>query len=195
MKKKLRAAILLAVMILNIVSLSMTAYAAEEPVLNSKAGIVMNADTGEVLWSQDAKTTYFPASITKVMTALLVMENCRMDEVVTFSRAAATNLESGATTAQISAGDKLTVKECLYALMLKSANEVANGLAEHVAGSVPAFAEMMNNRAKELGCTNTHFVNPNGLNDSNHVTPSPHRAIAFFCTMSLPSIQLNSSAP
>ena len=177
MKKKLRAAILLAVMILNILAVSMTAYAAEEPVLNSKAGIVMNADTGEVLWSQDAKTTYFPASITKVMTALLVMENCKMDDVVTFSKAATTNLESGATTAQISAGDKLTVKECLYALMLKSANEVANGLAEHIAGSVPAFAEMMNKRARELGCTNTHFVNPNGLNDSNHVTTAHDMAL------------------
>lgn len=177
MKKRIRAAVILAVMILNILAVTMTAYAAEEPVLNSKAGIVMNADTGEVLWSKDDKTTYYPASITKVMTALLVMENCKMDEVVTFSKAATTNLESGATTAQISAGDKLTVKECLYALMLKSANEVANGLAEHIAGSVPKFAEMMNNRAKELGCTNTHFVNPNGLNDSNHYTTAHDMAL------------------
>ena len=90
----------------------------------------------------------------------------------TFSEAATTNLESGAVTLNLTAGDQLTVEDCLYALLLKSANEVANGLAEHVAGSVENFAAMMNARAKELGCQNTNFVNPNGA------TPSgPRRTI------------------
>jgi len=141
-----------------------------KPVINAASGIVINADTGEVIFEKDSETAYYPASITKVMTALLVLEHCKMDEMVTFSKSAVSNLESGAVTIKLVAGDKLSVKDCLHALMLKSANEVANGLAEHVAGSVPAFAEMMNKRAKELGCTNTHFVNPNGLNDSNHYT-------------------------
>ena len=148
-----------------------------EPSLNSATGIVINADTGEVLWGKDENTRYYPASITKVMTALLVMENCKMDEMVTFSKAATTNLESGATTARMSEGDKMTVRDCLYALMLKSANEVANALAEHIAGSVPAFADMMNRRAKELGCRNTTFVNPNGLNDANHMTTAYDMAL------------------
>lgn len=153
------------------------ATAIPEPVLNSATGVVINADTGEVLWGKDADSKYYPASITKVMTALLVMEKCKMDETVTFSKSATTNLESGATTARMSEGDQMSVKDCLYALMLKSANEVANALAEHIAGSVPAFAEMMNKRAKELGCTNTNFVNPNGLNDAKHLTSAHDMAL------------------
>lgn len=174
--KKIIALLLTAVFVL---ASAVTAYAAvPEPVLTSKAGIVMNADTGEVYWSKDAETKYYPASITKVMTALLVMEKCKnLDETVTFSKTATTNLESGAVTIQLEEGDKLSVRECLYALMLKSANEVANGLAEHIAGSVSAFADMMNQRAKELGCTNTHFVNPNGLNNENHYTTAHDMAL------------------
>ncbi|MDO4938980.1 MAG: D-alanyl-D-alanine carboxypeptidase family protein [Lachnospiraceae bacterium] len=147
------------------------------PELNSATGIVINADTGEVLWGKDENTRYYPASITKVMTALLVMENCSLDDMVTFSKSATTNLESGATTARMSEGDRMSVRDCLYALMLKSANEVANALAEHIAGSVPKFADMMNKRAKELGCTNTNFVNPNGLNNEKHLTTAHDMAL------------------
>ena len=148
-----------------------------QPSIAAPAGIVMNADTHEILYQKDADTAYYPASITKTMTALLVVENCSLDEVVTFSKAATTNLESGAVSINLTAGDQLTVRDCLYALLLKSANEVANGLAEHVSGSVPAFADLMNRRARELGCTNTHFANPNGLNDSNHYTTAHDMAL------------------
>jgi len=148
------------------------------PVLNSATGIVMNADTGEILWSQDADTQYYPASITKVMTALLVMEKCPdLDAKVTYSKTATTNLESGATSIKLEEGDVLTVRESLYALMIKSANEVANGLAEHIGGSISGFADMMNARAKELGCTNTNFVNPNGLNNDKHLTTAHDMAL------------------
>lgn len=175
--RRIKVAVMLAAVILNIFAASVISYAAQEPVLNSATGIVINADTGEVLFGKDENTQYYPASITKVMTALLVMENCKMDEMVTFSKSATTNLESGATTARMSAGDKMSVRDCLYALMLKSANEVANALAEHISGSVPAFAEKMNARAKELGCTNTHFVNPNGLNNEAHLTTAHDMAL------------------
>ena len=133
----------------------------------------MDADTGTVLWGQNIHSQYFPASITKVMTALVVIENCKLDETVTFSRNAVFNVESGSSNAGINEGDKLSVKDCLYALLLKSANESANALAEHVAGSTEAFADMMNAKAKELGCTNTHFANPSGLNNPDHYT-SPY---------------------
>lgn len=117
------------------------------------------------------------ASITKLMTALLVLERSSLDDTVTFSENAVTNLEAGAVTLKIKAGDKFSVKDCMYALLLKSANEVANGLAEHVAGSVSGFADLMNQKAASLGCTNTHFVNPNGLNDSNHYTTARDMAL------------------
>ena len=143
------------------------------PSVQAQGAILMDADTGTVLWGQNIHNQYFPASITKVMTALLVIETCSLDETVTFSHNAVFNVESGSSNAGINEGDKLSVRDCLYALLLKSANESANALAEHVAGSTEAFADMMNVRAKELGCTNTHFSNPSGLNNPEHYT-SPY---------------------
>lgn len=137
----------------------------------------MDADTGAVLYGKDMNRQCYPASITKIMTALLVLENCKLDETVTFSDTAVSNLEAGAVTAFTSAGDKLTVKDCLYALLFRSANEVANALAEHVSGSVEAFADLMNQKAKSLGCKNTHFVNPNGLSSTEHVTTAYDMAL------------------
>ena len=85
-----------------------------------------------------------------------------MDQMVTFSETATTNLEAGAVGLNVTAGDVISVKDCLYGMLLKSANEVANGLAEFVGGSISGFADMMNARAQALGCTGTHFANPNG---------------------------------
>lgn len=142
----------------------------KKPEIQAEGAVLMDAATGKVLYEKHADTKYFPASITKLMTALLVIENSKLDDTVTFSSTATTNLESGSVSLNIVEGDKLTVRQSLYALLLKSANEVANGLAEHVGGSNAGFAKMMNDRAKALGCTNTNFVNPHGLNDSNHQT-------------------------
>ena len=145
--------------------------------VNAGAAICMDADTGAILYGKNINEKHYPASITKIMTALLVVENCSLDETVTFSESAVTGLEAGAVTAFTSAGDQLSVRDCLYALLFRSANEVANALAEHVAGSVSAFADMMNAKAKSLGCRNTHFVNPNGLNDSDHYTTAYDMAL------------------
>ena len=133
----------------------------------------MDSATGAVLYAKNGETQFYPASITKLMTALLVAEKCSLDDTVTFSATATTNLESGAVSIKMAEGDTMTVRECLYALLLKSANEVGNALAEHVAGSNGAFADMMNAKAVSLGCTNTHFTNPHGLNDEQHYT-TPH---------------------
>ena len=121
---------------------------------------MLNASTGEVLFEKNGTSRFYPASITKLMTALLTAENCALSDTVTFSKSATTNLESGAVTLNLVEGDKLTVEQCLYALMLKSANEVANGLAEHISGSVSAFADKMNARAKELGLSLIHISEP-----------------------------------
>ncbi len=144
-----------------------------KPTIASQGAVLLNAADGSVLFSQNGETQYYPASITKLMTALLVAENCNLDDTVTFSATATTNLESGAVSIGMTEGDTMTVRQCLYALLLKSANEVGNALAEHVAGSNAAFAEKMNAKAASLGCTNTHFANPHGLNDPNHYT-TPH---------------------
>ena len=141
-----------------------------EPTIQSEGAVVIDAATGTVLYGKNQNTRYYPASITKLMTALLVLENCQLGDTVTFSRTATENLESGAVSLKLTEGDKLTVEQCLYGLLLKSANEVANGLAEKVSGSVSGFAGLMNQKAAALGCTGTHFANPNGLNDSNHYT-------------------------
>lgn len=150
--------------------------------VSAEGACVMDADSGTILYGKNADTAYYPASITKVMTALLVLENCSdLSEVVTFSQAAVELGEDNATVIGASAGDQLTVRDCLYSLLFKSANEVANALAEHVGAKFPerkesgmsdrdVFVSMMNEKAAALGCTNTHFNNPSGLTDAEHYT-------------------------
>lgn len=136
--------------------------------IEAEGGIVMDADTGAVLYGKNIHVPYFPASITKILTALIVIENCELDEMVTFSHNAVYNVEANSSSAGLDEGDVMSVEDCLYALLLKSANEVANALAEHVAGTTEAFAEMMNEKAASLGCVDSHFANPSGLNNPDH---------------------------
>lgn len=145
--------------------------------ISAEGGIVMDADSGAVLFGKNIHTPYYPASITKILTALIVIENCNLDDTVTFSRNAVYNVEAGSSSAAMDVGDQLTVRDCLYAMMLKSANEVANALAEHTAGSIEAFSGMMNAKASSLGCTDSHFSNPSGLNDPEHYTSAYDMAL------------------
>lgn len=145
--------------------------------LTAESALVMEASTGLVLYEKKPDKKQYPASITKIMTALLVIENCSLDEIVTFSREAVYGIEAGSSHIAVEVGEKLTIEQCLYAIMLESANEVCLGVAEHIAGSISGFVDMMNARAKELGCTNTHFVNPNGLHDNKHYTTAHDMAL------------------
>lgn len=145
--------------------------------IEADGGILMEAQTGTVLFAKNADQPYYPASITKILTALIVLEHCSLDEEVTFSHDDVYNVEAGSSTAGIDEGDVLTVRDCLYALMLASANESANALACHVSGSREAFAELMNQTAESLGCTGSHFANPSGLNDENHYTTAHDMAL------------------
>lgn len=142
----------------------------DEKTLTSDSAILMDADTGLILYNKNMTKKHYPASITKILTTLLCVENSSPEEVVTFTADEVTNLEYGASNIGTKIGEKLTMDQCLYGIMLSSANEVCLGVADHIAGSVEAFAEMMNNRARELGCVNSHFVNPNGLHDDDHYT-------------------------
>lgn len=150
--------------------------AIQKPVVSSEAAVLYDVTHNKILFEKNGDKKLYPASTTKLMTALLVLEKANLTDMVTFSEKAVTNLESGAVTLGLKAGDKVSVKDSLYGMMLKSANEVANGLAEHVGGSISGFADMMNTKAVSLGCTGTHFVNPNGLNDSNHYTTAQDMA-------------------
>lgn len=158
------------------------------PQIKAEGAVLYDATRDQVLYEKNADTRYYPASITKIMTALLVLEHCNLNDTVTFSQTAVTNLESGAVTLGVKAGDQFTVEQCLYGLLLKSANEIANGLAEHVSGSISGFADLMNQKAASLGCTNTHFVNPNGLNNSNHYTTARDMALIADAAFSNPTL-------
>ena len=147
------------------------------PQIYAESAVVIEASTGTILYNKDMDQVNYPASITKIMTALLTVENCAMDEVVTYSYYATHSIEVGSSSIGTTEGEELTVEESLYALLLMSANECGNGQAEHIAGSVEAFADMMNAKAAELGCTNTHFVNPHGLPDDNHYTTAHDMAL------------------
>ncbi len=137
----------------------------------SEAGIVMDMDSGAVLFAQNIHVQEYPASITKLLTGLVVVENASMDDQVTFSHDAVYNVEDGSgNKLQLEEGDVLSVKDCLYVMLLQSSNQAANALAEHVAGSREAFADMMNEKAASLGCRESHFVNPSGLNDPEQLT-------------------------
>ena len=138
--------------------------------LSSEAVLLMEASTGKVVYEKNGYEKKYPASTTKIMTAILAIEHCNLNETATASEFAINSVPSGYSTANIQIGETLSVKDLLYALMLQSANESAVILAEHVSGSQEAFANLMNEKAKELGCKNTHFINPNGIHNENHYT-------------------------
>ena len=137
--------------------------------IESECAIVIEASTGTVLYEKNADETCYPASITKIMTAMLVLELSELDETVTFSEDAVYTTEGSGIYRNV--GEEMSVEDTLYAMMLESANECAYALAEHAAdGDYDAFIELMNERAQELGCTGTNFTNAHGLPDTEHVT-------------------------
>lgn len=142
----------------------------DAPEVVSESVILIDADTGAILYDKNSHAKSYPASTTKILTGLLVLENCSMDEIVTFSREAAESVKYGDASLGTRTGEQYTVEQALYGLLLHSANEIAYGLAEHVSGSLNAFVQLMNQRAKELGAINTHFSNASGLHNSNHYT-------------------------
>ena len=141
--------------------------------INEQSGYIIDADNMGVLYSKNSRATRYPASTTKIMTALLTIENCALTDKITMTSTGTEVAVSGSTNAGTVNGEEFTIEEALSMLLLKSANDIANQLAEHIAGSLPAFADMMNARAKEIGCEETHFNNPSGLPDSEHYT-TPH---------------------
>ena len=147
------------------------------PAVWAESAVVMDMDTGTFLYSKNMDATKYPASITKIMTTLLAIENASPNERVTFSEHAIWGIERNSSHIGIRIGEILSMKDCWYGMMLESANEVCLAVAEHIGGSVEGFVEMMNQKAAELGCTGTHFTNPNGLPDENHYTTAHDMAL------------------
>ena len=145
--------------------------------VTSEAAILMEAQTGPVIFEKNQDEWVSPASITKILTTLIAIEHSRPSEKVTFSENAVYGIEQGSSNIGIRLGENLTMEDCLYGMMLESANEVCVAVAEHISGSVDAFVELMNQKAASLGCTNTHFTNPNGLPDENHYTTAHDMAL------------------
>lgn len=123
-----------------------------------------------ILYERNANKKIYPASLTKLMTAILVAENCELDEIVTVSENAVFSVPSGYVNANLQVGEEITVEDLLYVMLIPSANDAANALAEHVGGSIESFSSMMNTRAKELGCKGSNFTNPSGLQEKEHYT-------------------------
>ena len=139
--------------------------------VSAEAACVMDLQSGTVLYDKNMNKKEYPASITKIMTTLVAMDNSSLSETVKYDDRAYTNWESRASNIGIVDGEKLSMEDSLYAIMLASANEVCNGVAIHVAGSIENYVAKMNEKAKELGCKNTHFMNPNGLWNKDHIHP------------------------
>ena len=153
------------------------------PAVSAQSAIVMDVDSGTVLYAKNIDEKLYPASTTKIMTCLLAVENAQMDENVEFSYDAVFGVPRDGSNMGIDVGEILPMEDCLYGILVGSANEVAAAVGEHIAGDTETFLQMMNDRAKELGCENTNFMNANGLHDDNHYTTAYDLALiarAFF---------------
>ncbi len=153
------------------------------PEIGAESAILLEANTGVILYAKNINEKLYPASTTKLMTCLLAAENSKLNDIVTFSHDAVFSIEPGSSNIGIDARQSMPMEECLYGILVASANEVANAVAEHVAGSMDDFADMMNEKAAALGCKNTHFVNAHGLHNPEHYTSAYDLALiaqAFF---------------
>ncbi|MBI3920640.1 MAG: D-alanyl-D-alanine carboxypeptidase [Armatimonadetes bacterium] len=156
------------------------------PPLTAESAILMDVSTGAILWERNSHLPRPPASLTKIMTALLILEDKRLGEWVTVSPRVRS---AGEASAGLEAGDQISQRDLLYAILLKSANDACVTSAEHVATTVSQFADRMNRRAAELGAMNTHFVNPHGLNDPQHLTSAYDLAVIARHALTLPTFR------
>ena len=143
------------------------------PAVGAQGAILMEAETGTILYEKNIHERLYPASVTKILTCLIGMENCQMNETVKLSKEAVFSIPRDSSNIGLDVGEEITVEQCLYGILVGSANEASNALAEHVSGTMEDFVKLMNQRAADLGCTDSHFVTTNGLHDENHYT-SPY---------------------
>lgn len=175
-KKTLLSLFIIIVIFMNFLPISL-ANQTDEISLYSPVAVLMEKNTGKIIYQKDMDKKMYPASTTKLMTAILTLEHCNLDDIATVSYDAVFTVPSGYSNAALQVDENLTIENLLYVLLLPSANDAANVLAEHIAGSVESFATMMNTKARELGCTGTNFVNPSGIHDENHYSTAHDLAL------------------
>ncbi len=176
-KNVVKISTILIIIIIVLSSLSFTFAASDAPKVTSEAVILMDKNTEKILYEKNATEKMYPASTTKILTAILTIENVDLNENVTISQNAVTSIPEGYVTADLQVGEILTVEQLLEILLLHSANDAAVALAEHVGGTVDSFVSMMNTKINELGLSNTHFTNPYGRQDPNHYSTAYDMAI------------------
>jgi len=142
----------------------------EELVSNTRSAVVYEANSQTLMYAWNPDTQMYPASLVKIMTVLLAIENAELTDLVTVSQEAISGIPSDAVSAKLLPGEKLSVEDLLYCILLSSASDACMVIAEHVGGSVDGFVDLMNKRAGEMGCSGTHFTNPHGLHDDNQHT-------------------------
>lgn len=147
------------------------------PVIVAKSAIVIDADTGVIVYEKDADAIHYPASVTKILTSLIACEETEPTDEITFSHEAVFGIGEGSSSIAVREGETLNMKDCLHAILMASANDVCVGVAEHISGTQDKFVEEMNKRAKELGAANTHFANSHGYHDVNHYTTAHDLAL------------------
>lgn len=170
--KKVICLILICLLILPVTIVKATDLEVSAPM-----AILMDGRTGKVLYEKHAYEKAYPASLTKMLTAIVVVENCSLTDIVTYSGASQEGLPQGYIVSNLTDGEQLTVEQMLNLLLISSYNDIANVLAIHVAGSIEAFTELMNKKAEEIGCKNSHFTNTNGLHEENHYTTAYDMAL------------------
>ena len=174
---KFRKSLVIIFMLIFILHTSMCYALTEQPEISANAAILIDSSSEKVLYSKNENQKMYPASTTKILTAILTIENCNLNDVVTVPYEAISSITSGYSVAALQTGEQLTVEQLLQVMLVHSANDAANVLAFHVSGSIENFAELMNNKVSELGLTNTHFTNPSGMHDENHYTTAHDLAI------------------
>jgi D-alanyl-D-alanine carboxypeptidase (penicillin-binding protein 5/6) len=175
--KRFTIALLILLILGNISVTAGAENAAGEPEIGSETAVLLDADTGQVLYQKDMDKRMYPASITKIMTGMLALRNGSISDIVTISDEAVRTVDSDSANIALSPGERLTLEQALYAVSIASANDAANGIAESVGGTIEAFTAMMNTAAEEAGAMNTHFCNANGLPDDDHYTTAHDMAL------------------
>ena len=174
---KVKKVIVILIVLIFILNISKSYAVSEAPEISSESAVLIESSSEKILYSKKDDQKMYPASTTKILTAILTLENCKLDDIVTVPYEAISIIPSGYSVAALQAGEQLTVEQLLQVMMVHSANDAANALAYHVSGSLEGFASLMNQKVADLGLQNTHFTNPSGMQNENHYTTAYDLAI------------------